>query len=86
MIEDHDSKRIYCRALGHRAPFSYCRKPGSELFCRNMISCWSGTFDVTAFIKEHWSEEQIEKALMPPKPKMSSLVELIQKAQAINSR
>jgi hypothetical protein len=82
MIEEHDSKQMYCRALGHRVPFSYCRKPGKELFCRNILSCWSGTFDVTAYIEEHFTREQIEGALTPPKPKIASLVELIQRAQA----
>lgn len=35
-------------------------------------------------MKEHFSEQQIQTILTPPKPKMASLIELIQKAQNQN--
>ncbi len=81
MIDQHDEHTIYCRTLGHEIPFSYCRKPGQDLFCRKIRDCWLNRFDITSFINEHFSKEQIEQALSPPKQKITSLMELVAQAQ-----
>ncbi len=81
MIDQYDEQLIYCRTLGHEIPFSYCRKPGQELFCRKIRDCWFKKFDITSFLNEHFSKEQIEQALSPPKQKMSSLMELVAQAK-----
>jgi len=67
--------------LGHEVGFAYCRAPGAELPCRKILDCWFETFDVEAFLREHYSEEEIGEVLAPPRPKLVSLVELIQQAQ-----
>lgn len=67
--------------LGHELTFGYCRWPGRELPCSRIFDCWHETFAVDDFIREHYSEEQIQLILAPPKPKMTSLLELIQQAQ-----
>jgi hypothetical protein len=80
-IDQHDSKKIYCRKMGHQLTFSYCRKPASAQPCRKIFDCWFKTFDVAQFMQEHFTEEQIKATLAPPKAKVNSLIELIQQAQ-----
>jgi hypothetical protein len=68
--------------LGHAVPFRYCLEPGSPVFCKNIISCWSDTIDIESYLNTHYSQEQISKALHPePREKMTSLVSLIRKSQ-----
>lgn len=67
--------------LGHEVPFSYCRKPGGEQFCRHIVNCWFEQFDIQAYLAEHFTEEQIRAASRPPAPKVESLLSLIERAQ-----
>ncbi len=87
MVEKNhfDSKKIYCRQLGHEVPFGYCRRPGSPAFCRNIIGCWMSKIDINQFLRDHYSLQEIEEALRPPKPKIQTLYSLIQEAQARQS-
>ncbi|MBN1126682.1 MAG: hypothetical protein JXA82_16885 [Sedimentisphaerales bacterium] len=80
-IDQHDDKTIYCRMLGHEVPFSYCRQGASGQPCRKIIDCWFQTIDIKTFMQTHFTEQQIQAILAPPKPKMTSLIELIQKAR-----
>jgi len=80
-IEEHDERNIRCRMLGHELTFGYCRRPGRDLPCSKIFDCWHETFAVEEFIHDHYTEEQIQQILAPPKPKMISLLELIQQAQ-----
>jgi hypothetical protein len=82
-IEAHDRCEAYCRMLGHSVPFRYCRGVADGLPCRKILDCWFECFDVAAFVKEHYTAEQIESVLAPPKPKMTSLVELIERAKGV---
>ena len=79
-INEHDQRLIRCRMLGHDLNFGYCREGVGELPCRRIFDCWFEQFDVESFMREHYTKEQIEKILTPPKPKMASLIELIQQA------
>jgi hypothetical protein len=36
---------------------------------------------VHEFLKDHYSQEELEKIFLPPKPKMDSLVEMVEKAR-----
>ena len=67
--------------LGHHVPFSYCREPGNRLFCPRIQSCWGDKIDIQVFLEQHFSPEEIHNALTPPKPKMTSLLDLIQQAR-----
>lgn len=80
-LEDHDNQTIYCRMLGHEVPFAYCRQGAGAIPCRKIFDCWYHMFDIQAFMKEHFTEDQINHILSPPKPKMTTLIELIQQAQ-----
>lgn len=80
-IDEHDERETRCRLLGHAVPFGYCRCVQAGSPCRWLADCWHEQFDVAAFLREHFTPEQIEALSAPPKPKLTSIVELIQQAQ-----
>ena len=80
-ITRHDHRRRRCPMLGHEVPFSYCRQPGAHTPCRKIFDCWWQTFDVVGFMREHHTEEEIQRILTPRNDKRVSLVELIRRAQ-----
>ena len=80
-IDQHDNRDIYCRMLGHEITFAYCRQGVSSHPCRRIFDCWFESFDVEKYIQEHFTDEEIRGFLAPPKPKMTTLIELIQQAQ-----
>ena len=84
-ITIHDHRRRRCPRLGHELEFSYCRLPGQALPCTKIFDCWWETFDVAAFMREHFSPEQIERIGRPAKDKALALVELIEQARKRNN-
>jgi len=80
-IETYDGLEIRCRLLGHAVPFRYCRRVAEGLPCRLVLDCWHERFPVDEFLRRHYSPEQIQRILAPPKPKLTSLVELIEQAR-----
>ena len=80
-MEHHDTRGRYCRLLGHDVTFAYCRRPGGERFCRNIVGCWADSFDIQCYLRENYTGEQISASMAPPKEKMVTLVELIQQAR-----
>ena len=78
---DFDDEDCYCRILGHRLSFSYCRSCQEGAPCFKILDCWFDKFDVRKFIEENYSAEEIERFLQPPKPKVQTLMTLIQQAQ-----
>ncbi len=74
---------IRCRKLGHQIRFSYCRIENRGLPCPKTLDCWHIHFDVAAYLEEALTPEQWDKAFeRPPKPKMMTLLELIEQAKA----
>jgi hypothetical protein len=49
--------------------------------CRFIAGCWQGQMDIEAFFDEHYSEEDLNRIFAPPKPKMESLVNLMEKVK-----
>ncbi len=80
-ITAHDQRRRRCPRLGHEVAFAYCRRPARDLPCPRIADCWWETFDVPAFLREHYTAEQLAETFAPPKPKAASLIELIQQAR-----
>ncbi|WP_457572213.1 hypothetical protein [Desulfovulcanus sp.] len=73
---------IRCPRLGHQVSFSYCRLENQGLPCFKAITCWQPYFPVEEFLRQELTPEEWQKAFnSPPKPKILSLVELIQKAK-----
>lgn len=78
----HDQRETYCRALGHEVPFKYCRTVSEGLPCRRVADCWYTHFDVTAWLGEHFTDEQIARITAPPPPKITSILDLIERAKS----
>jgi hypothetical protein len=85
-IETHDSIQQYCRMLGHKVPFAYCRKMNNDLPCRNTLDCWKTIFPVEDFVKTFYSQEEITLFLSPPKPKLTQIYEIMAKAKKISPK
>lgn len=77
-----DDCDIRCPRLGHQISFSYCRSENQGLPCFKTLDCWYTHFEVEAFLKKELTPEEWKKVFSgPPKPKMLSLVELIEQAK-----
>lgn len=81
MITQYDHLVTHCPMLGHSVNFSYCRSTDGNTPCRRIFNCWYQRFAVQDFVYDHYAQEIITTIIVPPKPKMMSLIELIQKAQ-----
>ncbi|MBT8763856.1 hypothetical protein KFV02_07915 [Desulfohalobiaceae bacterium Ax17] len=77
-----DHLEVRCPRLGHQVSFSYCRRENQGLPCYKMISCWQTYFPVESYLRQELDQEEWQKTFnSPPKPKILSLVELIEKAK-----
>ena len=83
-LEEHDGLMIYCPQLGGEVPFQYCRTVNNGLPCRRVLVCWEFRLEISRFLSEHYSPDQIERALAPPsKTKLDTILGLIKKAKHI---
>ena len=86
MIEIHDALIIRCPQLGGEIPFHYCRTVNEELPCRRILICWEFRIEISKFLNEHYSFEQIERSFAPPtKTRIETILELIGKAKKIKA-
>jgi len=77
-----DDYMIRCPRLGHQISFSYCRSENRGLPCFKTLDCWFEHFLVEAFLRKELTPEAWKKVFQhPPKPKLLSLVELIEEAK-----
>ena len=78
-----DDFDIRCPRLGSTVRFCYCRTCGDgQNACFGIFDCWWERFDVVAHLRKTLSEEEFVKlAVSRPKPKVSSLIELIAKTR-----
>ncbi len=77
-----DGFEIRCPRLGQQIGFSYCRRENRGLPCFKTIDCWHLYFRVEDLLrKELTPEEWVQAFETPPKPKMISLVEMIEQAK-----
>lgn len=78
---DHLTRR--CPRLGGMVDFGYCRTLGEDsLPCFKVLDCWWETFDVVAFFRKNLSETDFQKiADARPKPKVASILEIIEEAR-----
>jgi hypothetical protein len=81
-IEEHDALIIYCPQLGGEIPFRYCRIVNEDLPCRRIMVCWEFRIEISKFLGDHYSVDQIQRALAPPtKTRLDTILELIEKAK-----
>ncbi len=81
MKEQFDDTSAYCRSLGHYVPFKYCRTGNGGIPCRKIRDCWFEAMDIETFINKNYTAEEQERIFAPPAEKISSLIDLIRKAQ-----
>jgi hypothetical protein len=80
----YDDLQRRCPRLGGPVAFHYCRscRPEAQM-CWKIIDCWWEYFDIQGYLQTCLAPEEIQalnQARTPPK--LTSLVELIAKAQA----
>jgi hypothetical protein len=76
-----DDRECYCRILGHHLHFAYCRSSRDGYPCYKILDCWFEKFDVRKFVQENFTAADIERFLQAPKPKVQTLMTLIEQAQ-----
>lgn len=82
MIEEHDALVIRCPQLGGEIPFRYCRTVNENLPCRRIVVCWEFRVEISKFLSEHYSVDQIQCALAPSaKSRLDTILEMIEKAK-----
>jgi hypothetical protein len=85
-IEKYDSLEIRCRLLGHQVTFQYCRSCNENLPCRRIMDCWWQRIDIETYLAEHFTQEELNHSVFAePKPKIASLIDLIEKAKGKDS-
>ena len=72
-----------CPRLGGPVAFAYCESCGEQnSYCFKILDCWWEHFDIVGYLKQKLTQTEIEEiARARPKPKVASLIELIQKAK-----
>ncbi len=84
MIEEYDTLIIYCPQLGGEVPFNYCRTVNDDLPCRRIIVCWEFRVAIARFLGDHYSIDQIQRALAPPnKTRIGTILELVENAKKL---
>ena len=80
-MEYNIKKIIYCKKLGHKVQFSYCREVGHPLPCGSIVNCWHEEIPIQKFIYDNYSEEEIKQIFSLPKPKLHTILDLVEKAK-----
>lgn len=73
---------IRCRKLGQLIDYGYCCRENRGLPCARTLDCWHPFFNVADYLRGVLTPEEWTAAFESPvKPKMQSLIELIEQAQ-----
>jgi hypothetical protein len=77
-----DDFMIRCPRLGNPVPFSFCRFESKGLPCFKIMDCWYDYFMIEDFLRRELKPDDWEKLFNQlPKPKVLTLVELIEEAK-----
>jgi hypothetical protein len=80
--EVFEDKHIRCPRLGHQISFHYCRREAGDQPCSRALTCWAPHFRVEDYFRRSMSGEEFERCFgVPPKDKMSTLLELVEQAR-----
>ncbi len=78
-IPPEDEFQIRCPKLGQLISFSYCRKENLGAPCFKALDCWFDYFPVRSFFLKELNPEEFRKSFeTPPKPKLASILEIIE--------
>lgn len=84
-MEQNDDKTIRCPRMGGQVNFRFCRFENNLLPCRWIAGCWQMQMDINKFLADHYSKEELDRICIPPKPKIESLMDLIEKAKKVKT-
>jgi hypothetical protein len=86
MNESNKSLIRRCPRLGNPVPFEYCEFCGDQQHpCFKILDCWWEHFDVVQYLQERLTQDQFNRLMSAePKPKITSLIELIEQARQRN--
>jgi len=77
-----DDFMIRCRRLGNPVAFSYCRIESKGLPCSKIMDCWYDHFMIEDFMRQELTPDEWDRVFSQPlKPKVLTLVELIEEAK-----
>ena len=78
-----DALQRRCPRLGGTIEFSYCRSSGEDgLPCFKVFDCWWEMFDVVGFFRSRLTAAEMERlAAARPKPKITSILEIVEEAR-----
>lgn len=76
-----DEHTLYCRSLGHHIKFKYCRTMAEGMPCSKIRDCNFEQLPIDDFLKEHYTYEEISAFLKPPKNRVFSILEIIDKVK-----
>ncbi len=80
-MESYDTLQVYCPKLGHVVPFRYCRSVKDGLPCGQSIHCWQEQMDIREYIAGNYTGEEVSRIFAPPKDKIETIVDLIEKSK-----
>jgi hypothetical protein len=62
--------------MGMLIELSYCAEVNAGLPCRNIIGCWKGRMDISAFLQERFTRDQLKQAFCgPSKSRIDRIIE-----------
>ncbi len=71
-----------CPRLGGPVTLGYCMSCEQQRPCLKITDCWWETFDIVRYLQDHLPADHFKQLMQArPKPKIASLVELIEKAR-----
>jgi hypothetical protein len=80
----YEEREIRCPRLGGPVTFGYCRVENVGRPCPRTIVCWQVHFDAEALFRKNMTPDEFaETFLQPPRPKMATLIELIERAKKL---
>ncbi|RLB26961.1 MAG: hypothetical protein DRG66_06150 [Deltaproteobacteria bacterium] len=82
-MDQYDDKTIRCPRVGGEVNFRFCRFENNMLPCRWIVGCWEMRMDMNKFMTDHYSKEEMDRIFTPPKPKIESLLNLVEKAKKV---
>jgi hypothetical protein len=82
-MDQYDDKTIRCPRVGGEVNFRFCRFENNMLPCRWIVGCWEMRVDMNKFMTDHYSKEEMDRIFTPPRPKIESLLNLVEDAKKV---
>jgi hypothetical protein len=77
---------VRCPRIGGDVNFLFCRTENNMLPCRWIAGCWKERMEIQTFLEDHYTDDELEQIFTPPKSKIESLVNLVEKTKEAHKR